>query len=136
MNRRSFMTAMAALLASPSALLALKIEGKEHLYSAVPNPSLPILYGDGVGDDTDAVQALLDGFPVWDSATGEVVPWVANRTLRTTRTVYIDPRRPQGPIPDSVVRIHSCNLQYDTDSGYALVVLPPAQEVENYYLAS
>jgi hypothetical protein len=54
---------------------------------------LPVLHGDGIGDDTDAIQALSNGQPVWDAREGQVLdqPVLHARHLLISRTIQLNP---------------------------------------------
>lgn len=79
MHRR---TILSGLLMSLVAVLMPRISS---------TPSLPVLHGDGVHDDTDAIQALINGERVIDAKTG--MPWksrsVEDRHFRTSRTIRL-----------------------------------------------
>lgn len=107
MNRRSFIAALAALAATPRALLSLR--------PAVNPNRLPVLWADGIHDDGPALQAFCDGFRVWDAnARCEVGFDITGRTLYLKRTVYIGlDDRPRGSRHGVNKSIRDCFLKCD-----------------------
>jgi hypothetical protein len=60
MERRKFLGSAAAALAAVA-------------LPAMSAPALPVLYGDGVADDTEALQALVNGWSVTLAGTGATI---------------------------------------------------------------
>lgn len=102
MDRRSFVTALAALALTPKTLLGLR--------PAVNPQRLPVLWTDGKHDDAPAIQAFCDGYRVWDaSGCCEVGLDITGRTLRLERTVYLGQEdRPRGPRHADNKAIRNC----------------------------
>ena len=83
MNRRGFLTAMLAACAAPAIVRAESL-----MRIVVPTLAEIRLYGDGIHDDTDALQKIIDG------ATGSIILPRGNyritSTLRLSSSACLD----------------------------------------------
>lgn len=105
-TRRNFLRGAALVAAGLMAADQLElVERLTHTRRLFPAwPGMPTLYGDGVHDDSPAVQAFMNGRRVWDARTGRLHPadMLSGGTHYLANTVTVGPGGPHGHVVHNV----------------------------------
>lgn len=100
MNRRKFMGFLGLAVAAPAIVRA------ESLMKLYVPPKI-VIWGDGVHDDTEALQAFFDGGRIVDPYGREIGDFLAGMHLKVSKTIHIKQDKKRMFMHNHVISSHS-----------------------------